>query len=443
MGSYNVSASVISPAVNVLCVNMSADELAPLVYTAWPNATSNSTGVGNQTVGWSGWAAEVPVWNASHPSEQWLNRTVVDDVFHWGSRYQRRPPVFQLYPKELNTVVNNPDANATDAIYILSTSNKTHEYTLCGLQSWPAIQCSTRFNVSGTASMAMSADCAQDVDYYPENATRFTSNPDSYVHTMSPGSTFALQDDWRRMAWLWAVSTNLNGGVDNANASDARILTELALAEPQLGGGLPSLAEALAAMVANTLVTASVNTPFAHYWDYDVAGGILPEPAMVSFRARVRSQEYASWHTEPWQGVFYAVLGLAFALNLLCLAYLGRSGLVKDFLEPTSLFALATARSAAGPGASTPGAPGFVMARTPEMDQSPAAGVEKNKADLAVPYRLSYREDADHFFFEQAGAGGKNSPLINNSTATGMELEEDMGSRRVYSTLKLSPRFRF
>lgn len=92
VGEYSIKASVVSPAVNVMCVNMMQDELAPLVYTAWPNAKTNATNVGNQTIGFSGWQQDVPV--AS--STEWLNKTVVDDVFRWGEAYGRRPPVFQL-----------------------------------------------------------------------------------------------------------------------------------------------------------------------------------------------------------------------------------------------------------------------------------------------------------------------------------------------------------
>ncbi|KAF3760726.1 hypothetical protein M406DRAFT_21639, partial [Cryphonectria parasitica EP155] len=383
VGSYNISASVISPAVNVLCVNMNQTELAPLVYTTWPNAIVNKPTTGDGLVGWSGWELDVPAFNNSAADDDdasnWLNATVVDDVFRWGAQYQRRPPVFQRYPIAFNTMVNSlsPDyANATDAIYVLSKGNTTADYTLCGLQSWQAIQCSTRFNVSGLASMAMSVDCAQD-----QKDTGSSSS--SY--------TLTLDQDWKTMAALWALSISLNGGIESNNASNARILSELALHQPTLNATLPSLAEALAAMVANTLVTGAINTPFDPYWDYDdddddddAAGTkILAAPAEVSFHARVRSQEYASWHTEPWQGVFYPVLAFCFLLNLLCLAYLCRVGIVRDFLEPTSLFALATSRPPA-----------------PAMDQRSVR--LDHKANLGVPYRLSYREDGDHFYFEEA-----------------------------------------
>lgn len=90
VGEYMIHASVVSPVVNVMCVNMDQDELAPLVYTTWPNAKSNTTVVPKQSVGYPGWQNDVP------PFPNWLNSTVVDDIFRWGQGYCRRPPVFQM-----------------------------------------------------------------------------------------------------------------------------------------------------------------------------------------------------------------------------------------------------------------------------------------------------------------------------------------------------------
>lgn len=277
----------------------------------------------------------------------------------------------------------------------------------------------------------MSADCSQDVDYYPENATLFTANTDAYVHHMEvdgQGITTA-NVDWVYMIELWSLSINLNGGASEDNASNARILTELALTEPQLSASLPSMAETLAAMVSNTLVAGSIDTPFVHYWDHGATTTTtrLPAqaPAMVRFPARVRSQAYASWHTEAWQGVFYAVLAPAFLLNLVFLAYLCRVGLVKDFLEPASLFALATARTdlaASGGGGG---------ARTTTTMGEGMAGGKGGAAHLVVPWRLSYRPDANHFYFEEARGGGGGGVGVNRETSTSSAVElEDRGGKK-------------
>lgn len=120
VGSYNISASVVSPAVNVLCVNMDSDELSPLI---------NGSGSGDNT-------------------------TAVDDIFLWGDQYSRSRPSFPMYAPDHNTLVNY---TMYDAIYILGKNQRMENYTLCELRSWSAIQCSTRFNVTSTSSKLISS----------------------------------------------------------------------------------------------------------------------------------------------------------------------------------------------------------------------------------------------------------------------------------------------
>lgn len=452
-GSYNVTGSVVSPAVNVLCVNMDKDELAPLVYTAWPHANTTTTGIDDQfkaaATDWD--TTDVPVYSDT----EWLNSTVVDDIFRWGEKYNRRPPVFELYPYDNNFYANASMPWPGASVYFLAKSRfLENNYTVCELRSWAAIQCSTRFDVSGTTGMSMSADCSQDEDYYPQNATLFKSNPDAYVHHMNASDTIADSGDWRFFAQGWVTSLSLSGGQQTSNSSVSRILTECALQAPQLNTSLPSIAEGFAAFLANTLVTSALDTPFIHYWAYNET--ILPGAGeLVTFPARVRSQEYASWHTEDWQGIFYIVLVAAFLLNLLCLLYLCRVGLVKDFLEPTSLFALATSASASmvavGGGitttaAATPGARSLrgVGEQGETSSMLARGGTSNEKAQLVVPYRLAYRQEADHYVFEEAADDevNANNGLRRDTAASGVELEEGVGrKRRSYVRLSAKPIF--
>lgn len=96
VGEYTIKAAVVSPAINVMCVNMDLNELAPLIYTAWPHAHTEPTNVSDQVIGKSGWDGEVPPPTDKNGQDNYLNRTVVDDIFQWGPKYYRRPPVFQL-----------------------------------------------------------------------------------------------------------------------------------------------------------------------------------------------------------------------------------------------------------------------------------------------------------------------------------------------------------
>ncbi len=92
VGEYSIRASVVSPTVNVLCVNMNSTELAPLVYTEWPNAITNNSDIPNQKIPWSGYEDEIQV----QTGQTYLNKTVVDDIFEWGAAYGRQPPVFPM-----------------------------------------------------------------------------------------------------------------------------------------------------------------------------------------------------------------------------------------------------------------------------------------------------------------------------------------------------------
>ena len=95
VGEYSIRAGVVSPTINVMCVNMDEDELAPLVYTKWKHANVTKVLDTDLDTGHPGWIDEVPI----HKGEDggvWLNRTDVDHIFRWGPEYKRRPPVFQL-----------------------------------------------------------------------------------------------------------------------------------------------------------------------------------------------------------------------------------------------------------------------------------------------------------------------------------------------------------
>jgi hypothetical protein len=96
VGEYIINAAVVSPSINVLCVSMDAKDLAPLVYTAWPGSRNKKTNVGKQEIGLDDWVKDVPPPVNKKGDDEFLNSTDVDDIFRWGKKYGRRPPVFQL-----------------------------------------------------------------------------------------------------------------------------------------------------------------------------------------------------------------------------------------------------------------------------------------------------------------------------------------------------------
>lgn len=78
VGGFYMKAAVVSPTLNILCVNMDEDEIAPLVYAEFPHGEKE---------GFERWAGKEVT--------KWDNSTVVDDVFRWGSEYGRRRPIFE------------------------------------------------------------------------------------------------------------------------------------------------------------------------------------------------------------------------------------------------------------------------------------------------------------------------------------------------------------
>ncbi|KAI0433498.1 hypothetical protein F5Y09DRAFT_62844 [Xylaria sp. FL1042] len=473
IGEYSIRASVVSPVVNVLCVNMNVDELKPLVYTDWPNARKTQPLFPGQWIGVSDWQKDVPV-NGS------LNRTVVDDIFKWGEKYGRRPPAFQLYPLDYNMVTYFDNVGFPDAMYILAKPNQTlTDYTVCELRSWLTPKCSTTFDLSGTSGGHMKARCEDP------------SDRNAYERTVPEGTSLAPapSGDWRNVAQEWQLALDFNGGVTTNNASNARLLTSLFPDKPELNPLLPSMAEGIAVLATSTLAASSIDSTFQPQWMHYKEGGnysIINETFYETFRAEVQTQQYASVHTASWQAIFYPVLILVFVLNVLCLLYLAfgttfaffstakssstpqikkkqrrspslpfpisfkrnskkfrintqsfhesysnvnlvvnpenaevrggkkgfkaAKGLVTDYTEPQNLFALA-------------------INSTPSSALAGSCGHGPNTAELRVPWRVGYAAAANHYYFEECERsevvekeGGANTNVNINTTSSGATL---------------------
>ena len=154
VGEYSLKASVVSSAVNVLCANVNETEIAPLIYVTWPNATIlTSKDNPTQKLASADYANDVQLL----PGESYLNSTVVDDIFEWGSKYHRQPPVFPMVshillssvpsktcqlPIEYNSIANVTMSNS-DAIYLLIKASDalTSDYSLrINVFSIPSLQ---------------------------------------------------------------------------------------------------------------------------------------------------------------------------------------------------------------------------------------------------------------------------------------------------------------
>lgn len=178
---------------------------------------------------------------------------------------------------------------------------------------------------------------------------------------------------------------DLNGGLRNSNSSNGNILTKTILKDSVLPVHVPSLSEMLAVLLSSTTVLGSINAQLGHSWDYKTPGNILQVPVFQKFNASVRSEEYTSGHTLVWQaGVFYPVLGVVFVLNCLCIAYIwGHAHTLTDFTENENLFTLA-------------------INSPPSSQFNGSCGGGPKKRDFVVPWKVSYAEKENHYYFEAA-----------------------------------------
>ncbi|TVY16689.1 hypothetical protein LARI1_G008030 [Lachnellula arida] len=374
VGQYAMRASVISPAVNVMCVNMNKTELKPIVYAEWEYAKTNSSTVPGQKVAWAGWESELQVL----PGHNYTNKTVVDDLFEWGEKYGRQTPIFPMLPIDYNTITNISAANNSDSIYLLAKSPNITDYTLCQLRSFISPSCSTYYNISGTTGGHIEAHCEDEHD-------------DMAYSRSVPNAPTVRSSDWRNVAASWMLATSMDDGITNANASIARLLTQLIVPAPgDLNSSLPSLAEHLSVMIGSTLLSSTTLSTYYHYWDHTDTE--LAQPEYQPFNASLVSQQYTSGFTSKWEGIFYIVLLLVFVTNAFCLVYLFmRSGLVTDYTEPQNLFAVAVNSPSSHAVAGSCGA-------GPKGEQ------------LNVNWHVDREDNSGHFFFKNKDAGRGNVP---------------------------------
>lgn len=325
-GKYSIEASVPSPAVNVLCVGMNETELAPLVYSSWPNSLFNATE----------YSVSPPSNIPTYPS--WLNSTVVDDLFGFGPKYGQRPPVFGTYPVSNNTILNTTGIWPTDAIYLLGKPSISNpEYVMCSIRAKETGVCSTRYDTASSGAF-LSSNCENE------------SNPLQYNHKNPSFIEGLWSPDWKNVAAEWASALSLGSGITASQASTERLIMQMMPSYSNssntytLNPTLPSVSEALAVMAGCTLILSSQNSPFVQGWNYTAPPDILSSPVYQHFSATLQAVDYASGGTEKWQGVFYVILVFAFLTSAVCLVFMiveARGHQITDFTEPQNLFALA------------------------------------------------------------------------------------------------------
>ncbi|KID94087.1 hypothetical protein MAJ_09960, partial [Metarhizium majus ARSEF 297] len=370
VGDVAINASVVSPTVNVMCVNVKKEEIAPLVYMSWPNSKKDYKLVKGYVVPADGFRADYPPWGEAGKKDNVPNKTVVDDLFKWGPKYGRTPPILSTFPPVMN-MVSNMSINGSGSVYILIKSLEIEDYTLCEAQSWLSDVCSTQILISGTHGASLKAMCEN-----PNDETAYNR-----IHPPSKEPP-TLQLGWTDVAQNWSTSMDVNGGLRVNNGSNARTLSQLILKEPKVDPYFPTIAEALSAYLASTVVMSAIDSPFHHGWDYPAK--MLDAAATQEFQVKLQTTEYAAGHTEPYQQAWYIVLFIVPALSLFCILYmLLNGGVITDFTEPKTLFALA-------------------LNSPPSAQINGSCGSGPVGRDLVVPWRVSYEPELQHYFFEEA-----------------------------------------
>ncbi|EZF29758.1 hypothetical protein TMEN_8394 [Trichophyton mentagrophytes] len=375
-GGFNIKAAIPSPIVNVICAGMTEEELAPIIYTKWPHPNfefNASTWLMNQT-------SDMP----NYPD--WLNATVVDDIFEFGEKFGdrgQRPPIFPKLPVEYNTIINVTGRFETNSIYLLGTSPPSiyPPHYLCQMKGGLTPQCLTKYEAASSGGVLYS-QCGKAADSM------------TYQSVAPDAPPIMIDKDWKNVAEEWARSIALNTGLSDGYGSNARLLSQLIPNSDiktnisSLDPHLPSVAEALAAMASSLLLLGTQDATFSHkktFADSRMAG--QHEPMYEQFHATVWASDYASGANSPaWQNVFYAVLALVLVTNLICSVYLYlafRGIQLTDFTEPQNTLALA-------------------LNSPPSIHVSGACGAGPEGKQLTQRWMISMDEKEEHYYMTSA-----------------------------------------
>lgn len=249
------------------------------------------------------------------------------------------------------------------------------------MKSFLSVDCSTRYNVTGSTAGHLQTYC------------NYTGDEMTYKHSV-PNATVTPAPDWRNVGSEWLLSLALNTGINNQNSSNGRMLSQFVQAEDpegkpvKLNRLMPSIAEHLAVLAGNTLLLSSTDATFKTAFEYESNNQNLLTPGVLEpFNATIRSQEYASGWSAEWERMFYVVLFLVFATNVFCLVYFFvYSGLVTDFTEQQNLFALA-------------------VNSPPAKRLSGSCGAGPEGEQLNINFHVRQDENNGHYYVVDSGHG--------------------------------------
>jgi len=344
--------------INVLCAGLSENETKHFIH--------------NSTV--------------AEPSGFFIGPTAVDDLFEFNATISQQAPWFPKLPIPWNSLGFISSGYGSPAIYILAApappenrqpyTYDTSDYVLCSIKSAQYRNCTTYYHVAQSGGQ-MSVEC----DKSPMNTLPYFE----FIKNAAIGNWEA---DWKDVGEEWLRSIGLNEGINDANASSARLITQFVPAWSEgvttdLPIAMPTIGEALAVLAGGSAVLSSSRSPFIAYWNY--SRSVLTDPQYEDFPARVSYKDYASGGTQEWQGLFYVILVAVFLLSLFSLGYLLWTfcllGRVTDYTEPQNLFALAinSPPSSTMSGTCGAGPSGGLLAKKWEVDMQKSGGSQMDR----------------------------------------------------------------
>ncbi|KAJ8114529.1 hypothetical protein OPT61_g3606 [Boeremia exigua] len=329
---YRLWASVPSPVMNVLCVNLNEDELSPMVHF-------------NRTDGSANDAASAISRRAANPTT--TNTTALDELFGWnrGGEEARigNQPVFSSYPEPFGMTMNHTiDDWGISGVYLLGRGSSTigvadgnQGHSLCRISVDVSVHCSTLFRVT-TFSNSLEARCEEQA----EGMAYSDTHGDAVVVHNATNQRSLVTDWFDAMALVSRL-----GGSDNPHSRKLMMLqlkaqdSDTGELDVGLSPSLPSLAEALAVTAGYSLLSTFQNRPFVPYWNFTQASYHWQTQ---QFSAILKAPEYASGGANIAAKAWLIVLVPVFVLSALMLIYfILQPGLVTDLSQPPQLFALA------------------------------------------------------------------------------------------------------
>ncbi|KAF3314470.1 hypothetical protein TWF173_004813 [Orbilia oligospora] len=327
-GSFIVKAAVPNPIVDVTCAPVDPDRVE------WYLAQSDEKDYRRN--------------GTSDPLIQQVFSFNNTATYHFNTTTQLFPdtdgfaaPRFKRAPIALNTVINS--AVGDPSVYFLirspNVAPRVGGYTLCGMKSFVTPNCSSEFQAfESGGNMTANCDLDNQLAFKEDLRRQGVATLENPIEGKDPVRD-NVQNDFRDVAQGVLIALSLNTGVSNSNASIARFLSQLALDSPtsNLSDSRPSLAEALAVILGNAMITSAVDSVFTTYFPY---GPDVPRPFREYFNGQLATIEYTSGAGSGWKPIFYVVLVGVLLMNVFCLIYFScvRDGFVTDWTELQNLF---------------------------------------------------------------------------------------------------------